>query len=255
MTYRNLLRRMDDVQLLLEVSRIPERAAAGAWRNHAMDNGPEQSPEFLDAASTVTEAQRRLLGNDPAPCHCDKCEAEVRWEDLEATVEADLVCTSCKVTLGLVPCTSCKALFLPLDPSRPPHCPDHPPDVHEVPSEPGPYVATFQPQAWVKDQAIDVDAEGETSWDCSAYLSRRVADRLPQVEEALAGQGEWRDESDVLRNDPNAPQWVREWSGALRHRRHAGPREHRPRRAGPSRGGAGRARRAGAARLGGQTRR
>ena len=212
-TYRARLRVMDDVQLILELVRGPDRAASGAWRDHAMDHGPEQSPEFIDASSALAEAQRRFLGNEPGPSHCDKCEAEVRWEDLEATTEADIICTNCRVTLGLAPCTNCNVLCLPLDPSRPPHCPDHPPTGPELPATRGPYLATFTPEAWVKDQAIEVDAEGETSWDCSPYLTGRFGQMLPEVEEALSGRGEWRDESDVLKHDPSAPAWVREWSG------------------------------------------
>ena len=69
------------------------------------------------------------------------------------------------------------------------------------------YTATFHPQAWIRDNAVEVDAEGETSWDCSEFLASAPAD----WREATLARG--RDYDDILRDDPNAPEWVREWRG------------------------------------------
>lgn len=55
----------------------------------------------------------------------------------------------------------------------------------------------FRPQAWQRDNAIDVDPEGETVWEAE-YATR------PEYHSY---------ESDELRNHPDAPEWVREWQG------------------------------------------
>jgi len=67
-------------------------------------------------------------------------------------------------------------------------------------------VATFHPQAWVNDYAIEVDPEGETRWD--------VTDGI--VAMGLLKALEIRDDcytSDDLRFSDNAPDWVRNWTG------------------------------------------
>lgn len=75
------------------------------------------------------------------------------------------------------------------------------------PSDATQFRATFTPQAWIRDQAIEVDAEGETSWDVSAY----VATLQPGFRERAILTN--TDESDQLREDPNAPEWIRNWRG------------------------------------------
>lgn len=66
------------------------------------------------------------------------------------------------------------------------------------------YRATFHPQAWVNDYAIEVDPQGPTTWEVTPEL----------IASLPAG---WNKsctyESDELRNDPAAPEWVREWTG------------------------------------------
>jgi hypothetical protein len=59
-------------------------------------------------------------------------------------------------------------------------------------------IAHFHPQAWQNDYAIDVDPEGDTSWD---------------VGEVPADLEDDNYESDQLRFHKNAPQWVQDWSG------------------------------------------
>lgn len=82
------------------------------------------------------------------------------------------------------------------------------------------YVATFSPQAWSNDQAIPVDPQGEDSWDCTAYVAVLEATSPGWLARTMAngaenydGENEGRDHDDLLRNDPAAPEWVREWRG------------------------------------------
>ncbi len=78
------------------------------------------------------------------------------------------------------------------------------------------YTAHFTPEAWSSDQIIEVDAEGPQTWDCTAYASQnllylaRVAARRG---ESTSTPGGVLDNDDVFKNDPDAPQWVREWHG------------------------------------------
>ena len=75
------------------------------------------------------------------------------------------------------------------------------------------YTATFHPQAWVNDYAIEVDHDGPNSWDCSeefAQLGDVYADQLLTDIEAF---GEALDSFDWFKDDPAAPQWVRDHRG------------------------------------------
>ena len=65
-------------------------------------------------------------------------------------------------------------------------------------------LARFVPQAWVRDWAVTVDAEGDIAWDVT----------LEVIEAGAAF--DWRDDdqpSDDLRGVPTAPTWVRDWGG------------------------------------------
>jgi hypothetical protein len=78
------------------------------------------------------------------------------------------------------------------------------------------YTAHFTPEAWQRDQAVEVDPEGPQEWDCTAYARQ---DRAYLASTALAhgedpdGPAGVLDRDDVFRADPAAPQWVREWRG------------------------------------------
>ncbi len=76
------------------------------------------------------------------------------------------------------------------------------------------FLATFTPQAWQNDYAIDVDAEGPTTWDATGFI-RDPANKINEgdVLEGIKDEGSWLDKDDVLKSDTNAPEWVREWSG------------------------------------------
>jgi hypothetical protein len=56
---------------------------------------------------------------------------------------------------------------------------------------------TFTPQAWVNDYAVEVDAQGPTSW--SADIPEGIHDNS--------------DEADELGRAPEAPEWIRNWHG------------------------------------------
>lgn len=61
-------------------------------------------------------------------------------------------------------------------------------------------IATFTPQAWINDCAVEVDAEGPRTWPLDD-------DELPDNPEPDTYQ------SDAARFSRHAPAWVREWSG------------------------------------------
>lgn len=61
--------------------------------------------------------------------------------------------------------------------------------------------AHFQGEAWVNDNAIPCDPEGPADWTVSSDLATRVV-----VRNGI-------DNDDVLKDDPAAPEWVREWQG------------------------------------------
>ncbi len=67
-------------------------------------------------------------------------------------------------------------------------------------------IATFVPQVWVNDYAMEVDPEGEDTWDVTDEILA-----MPR-EKALALQ-DCDYESDALRELPSAPEWVRDWGG------------------------------------------
>jgi hypothetical protein len=75
-----------------------------------------------------------------------------------------------------------------------------------------PYKAHFEPQAWINDYATTVDAEGEQTWDCTAFIESD-AELKAEVDEAIADEGHFLDREDVLMGDEAAPQWVKDWSG------------------------------------------
>lgn len=73
-------------------------------------------------------------------------------------------------------------------------------------------VARFTPQAWVNDYAIEVDAEGEREWEVSLDFLEQLLRSLPdELRDELCKGHSY--ESDMLRGDPAAPEWVREWHG------------------------------------------
>lgn len=72
------------------------------------------------------------------------------------------------------------------------------------------YTADFLAQAWVNNMAVAVDALGDTSWDVTDWIVGLTPDDRQMV---LDQEAEPFDFNDVLKGHPNAPGWVREWSG------------------------------------------
>jgi hypothetical protein len=69
------------------------------------------------------------------------------------------------------------------------------------------YIADFSPEAWIRDQAIPVDPEGPTEWETHFDgLTDEAKNRILSHEDGL-------DNDDLLKDDPAAPEWVREWRG------------------------------------------
>lgn len=80
------------------------------------------------------------------------------------------------------------------------------------------YLAEFRPQEWINDVAYGVDPRGPTRWDATEFVETflREPDGTYTVESAarwLEDTLEHGDYDDILRTDPNAPEWVREWDG------------------------------------------
>lgn len=76
-------------------------------------------------------------------------------------------------------------------------------------------IATFTPQAWIRNDAIDVDAEGPTVWDASTFAEQHqdYVQRLRQHQTAADVVDEVLDNDDVFKSDPDAPDWIRQWTG------------------------------------------
>lgn len=76
-----------------------------------------------------------------------------------------------------------------------------PEDTHRI-------VARFVPQAWVRDYAVEVDPYGPTTWDVTDQIvAMGEYAALALVDDQYA--------TDDLRNHPNAPQWVKDWTGPV----------------------------------------
>jgi len=69
--------------------------------------------------------------------------------------------------------------------------------------------ATFVPQAWMNDQAIEVDAEGETVFDVTHLV-------LAMGREMALAIRDNRESSDIMASAETAPEWVRKWQGPYR---------------------------------------
>lgn len=73
-------------------------------------------------------------------------------------------------------------------------------DTREPQHKDAPVQLRFHPQAWQKDQAIDVDPLGDVEWTVPRSAIEDA--ELPQPKDA-----------DFLRDLPQAPEWVRKWDG------------------------------------------
>jgi len=78
----------------------------------------------------------------------------------------------------------------------------------------GRFTARFQAEAWSGDNAIEVDPPGPDTWDCTAYalpeisyLNACISRQHATLENGVT------DTDDVFKEDPAAPEWVRQWRG------------------------------------------
>jgi len=67
-------------------------------------------------------------------------------------------------------------------------------------------IATFHPQAWINDYAVDVDPQGECSFDVTDFVVALSESVAPPIRD-------YDDSSDDLASVPGAPEWVRTWTG------------------------------------------
>lgn len=76
-------------------------------------------------------------------------------------------------------------------------------------------IARFVAEAWVNDNAVEIDPEGPTEWDCTAAFAALPDDyRADLLAEADAAyDDEALDRYDRLKVDPAAPPWVRAHRG------------------------------------------
>lgn len=70
-------------------------------------------------------------------------------------------------------------------------------------------LARFHPEAWINDEAVEVDPEGPTTWDVTEHICA-----MPR-EVALALRDN-RENTDALCELPNVPEWIRNWNGPYR---------------------------------------
>lgn len=69
--------------------------------------------------------------------------------------------------------------------------------------------ATFIPQAWVNDHAIEVDAEGDTVFDVTYLILAMGKEKALLIKDG-------RDSSDDLLRAETTPAWIRKWQGPFR---------------------------------------
>jgi hypothetical protein len=88
------------------------------------------------------------------------------------------------------------------------------------------YLARFTPEAWVRDQAIEVDPAGPQEWDCTTLALAHLdylADAAARRHESLDDGEGVLDNDDMFKDDPGAPEWVRSWPGPFTIRVRAEP--------------------------------
>ena len=67
-------------------------------------------------------------------------------------------------------------------------------------------IATFDPQAWVNNYAVDVDPEGDCSFDVTAHFVGPGGEQARVVRD-------YDGSSDDLARLAQAPDWIRTWPG------------------------------------------
>ena len=67
-------------------------------------------------------------------------------------------------------------------------------------------IAKFIPQAWINNSAVDVDTEGETTQNVTDYVINLSKNNRLLIKDN-------HDSSDNLKNNTNAPEWIKNWNG------------------------------------------
>lgn len=81
------------------------------------------------------------------------------------------------------------------------------------------FVASFHPQTWIRGYAVEVDPQGDTDWDVTEAFHQLPEEYKRQLLQEIdvhsldGSDGEALDIHDHLKDDPNAPTWVRTWAG------------------------------------------
>jgi hypothetical protein len=70
--------------------------------------------------------------------------------------------------------------------------------------------ARFFPQAWINDYAVNVDPAGPSVWQVTPEFLVELLGTFRVPERCFVAN---ELESDYLRNDPAAPEWIRKWQG------------------------------------------
>lgn len=81
---------------------------------------------------------------------------------------------------------------------------------HSTGLAPVPVDATFEPQAWMNDYAVAVDADGPCSFDATDFVLRTL---LPALAAKDANPQKILNFGDALIESPNAPGWIAHHSG------------------------------------------
>lgn len=67
-------------------------------------------------------------------------------------------------------------------------------------------LATFIPQAWVSNQAVDVDIEDENTFDITPEVESMGKENALAIKDNS-------NSSDVFQYAAHAPKWIKQWSG------------------------------------------
>lgn len=67
-------------------------------------------------------------------------------------------------------------------------------------------IATFVPQAWINNQAVDADPEGDTSFDITPEIESIGKENALAITDNSHS-------SDVFQYAAHAPDWIKHWSG------------------------------------------
>lgn len=73
--------------------------------------------------------------------------------------------------------------------------------------------AHFEPQAWIRDNAVAVDPKGPQDWDCTEEFKKASEDLHDRLIGDILEERSYIDVDDFFKEDPAAPEWVREWDG------------------------------------------